>query len=175
MAALIEQSKDGIVLDENGSVYAANKRFAEMLGYTEEELRRSHREWTAAFSASIAGNLRAKYIRPFSETPTAARTARLSTSNSVQRRALQRAKAGSACAGTSRHENGWSRSSGKANRNRELASSTASRTLQRTALPQSSEDGEQLRRPLRTAVVAPLFRPRRLQEVQRRLRSCRGR
>ena len=38
---LIEQSKDGIVvLDENGSVYAANKHFAEMLGYTEEELRR---------------------------------------------------------------------------------------------------------------------------------------
>lgn len=38
---LIEQSKDGIVvLDENGAVYAANGRFAEMLGYTEEELRR---------------------------------------------------------------------------------------------------------------------------------------
>jgi PAS domain S-box-containing protein len=35
---LIDQSSDGIVvLDKNGKVYEANKRFAEMLGYTYEE------------------------------------------------------------------------------------------------------------------------------------------
>jgi PAS domain S-box-containing protein len=37
---LIEQSRDGIVvLDENGKVYEANRRFAEMLGYSPEEVR----------------------------------------------------------------------------------------------------------------------------------------
>jgi PAS domain S-box-containing protein len=36
---LIEQSRDGIViLDENGRVYEANRRFAEMLGYSPEEI-----------------------------------------------------------------------------------------------------------------------------------------
>jgi PAS domain S-box-containing protein len=36
---LIEQSRDGIViLDQNGAVYEANRRFAEMLGYTPEEV-----------------------------------------------------------------------------------------------------------------------------------------
>jgi PAS domain S-box-containing protein len=36
---LIEQSRDGIVvLDENGAVYEANRRFAEMLGYSPEEV-----------------------------------------------------------------------------------------------------------------------------------------
>ena len=58
---LIEQSKDGIVvLDENGSVYAANKRFAEMLGYTEEELRRLKIwEWDGRLSKEqLLGNLR---------------------------------------------------------------------------------------------------------------------
>ncbi len=36
---LIDQSRDGIVvLDENGKVYEANQRFAEMLGYTPEEV-----------------------------------------------------------------------------------------------------------------------------------------
>jgi PAS domain S-box-containing protein len=35
---LIEQSRDGIViLDQNGAVYQANRRFAEMLGYSHEE------------------------------------------------------------------------------------------------------------------------------------------
>jgi two-component system sensor histidine kinase/response regulator len=35
---LVEQSRDGIViLDEDGQVYEANRRFAEMLGYTHEE------------------------------------------------------------------------------------------------------------------------------------------
>jgi PAS domain S-box-containing protein len=35
---LIEQSRDGIViLDQNGAVYEANRRFAEMLGYSPEE------------------------------------------------------------------------------------------------------------------------------------------
>jgi PAS domain S-box-containing protein len=38
---LIEQSRDGIVvLDEAGKVYEANRRFAEMLGYSQEEVRR---------------------------------------------------------------------------------------------------------------------------------------
>jgi PAS domain S-box-containing protein len=37
---LVEQSRDGIVvLDENGKVYEANRRFAEMLGYSPEEVR----------------------------------------------------------------------------------------------------------------------------------------
>jgi PAS domain S-box-containing protein len=37
---LIDQSRDGIVvLDENGKVYEANRRFAEMLGYSPEEVR----------------------------------------------------------------------------------------------------------------------------------------
>ncbi len=36
---LIEQSRDGIViLDQNGAVYEANRRFAEMLGYSPEEI-----------------------------------------------------------------------------------------------------------------------------------------
>jgi PAS domain S-box-containing protein len=36
---LIEQSRDGIVvLDQNGKVYEANRRFAEMLGYSPEEV-----------------------------------------------------------------------------------------------------------------------------------------
>jgi PAS domain S-box-containing protein len=36
---LIEQSRDGIViLDQNGKVYEANRRFAEMLGYSSEEV-----------------------------------------------------------------------------------------------------------------------------------------
>ena len=40
---LIEQSLDGIViLDENSKVYEANQRFAEMLGYSPEELRELH-------------------------------------------------------------------------------------------------------------------------------------
>jgi len=37
---LIEQSRDGIVvLDQNGKVYESNQRFAEMLGYSPEEVR----------------------------------------------------------------------------------------------------------------------------------------
>jgi PAS domain S-box-containing protein len=37
---LIDQSRDGIVvLDENGKVYEANQKFAEMLGYSSEEAR----------------------------------------------------------------------------------------------------------------------------------------
>jgi len=36
---LVDQSRDGIViLDENGKVYEANRQFAEMLGYTPEEV-----------------------------------------------------------------------------------------------------------------------------------------
>jgi PAS domain S-box-containing protein len=40
---LIDQSRDGIVvLDESGKVYEANKRFAEMLGYSPKEARELH-------------------------------------------------------------------------------------------------------------------------------------
>jgi len=40
---LIDESSDGIViLDEKGKVYEANRRFAEMLGYTLEEVRELH-------------------------------------------------------------------------------------------------------------------------------------
>jgi len=40
---LIEQSRDGIViLDQDGAVYDSNQRFADMLGYPLEEVRRLH-------------------------------------------------------------------------------------------------------------------------------------
>jgi PAS domain S-box-containing protein len=40
---LVDQSRDGIVvLDEKGKVYEANRRFAEMLGYSPEEVRKLH-------------------------------------------------------------------------------------------------------------------------------------
>ena len=40
---LIDQSSDGIVvLDSNGGVYEANQRFAEMLGYSPEEIKNIH-------------------------------------------------------------------------------------------------------------------------------------
>jgi PAS domain S-box-containing protein len=40
---LVEQSRDGIViLDQNGAVYEANRRFADMLGYTPEEVLHLH-------------------------------------------------------------------------------------------------------------------------------------
>ncbi len=40
---LIDQSSDGIaILDEQGKIYEANQRFAEMLGYTPEEARELH-------------------------------------------------------------------------------------------------------------------------------------
>ncbi len=40
---LIEQSRDGIViLEQNGGVYEANRRFAEMLGYSHEEVLKIH-------------------------------------------------------------------------------------------------------------------------------------
>ncbi len=40
---LIDQSRDGIVvLDRNGAVFEANQRYAEMLGYTVEEVRNLH-------------------------------------------------------------------------------------------------------------------------------------
>ncbi|MGO9532720.1 MAG: PAS domain S-box protein [Syntrophobacteraceae bacterium] len=40
---LFEQSRDGIVvLDQNGKVYEANQRFAEMLGYSAEEISQLH-------------------------------------------------------------------------------------------------------------------------------------
>jgi len=49
---LVEQSRDGIVvLDQNGKVYEANRRFAEMLGYAAEEIRQLHVwEWDGQFS-----------------------------------------------------------------------------------------------------------------------------
>ncbi|MEM4368203.1 MAG: PAS domain S-box protein, partial [Candidatus Anstonellales archaeon] len=40
---LIDESRDGIViLDENGKVYEANKKYAEMLGYSMEEIYNLH-------------------------------------------------------------------------------------------------------------------------------------
>jgi two-component system, cell cycle sensor histidine kinase and response regulator CckA len=40
---LFDQSRDGIaVLDQNGKVYEANRRYAEMLGYSAEEIRQLH-------------------------------------------------------------------------------------------------------------------------------------
>ncbi|MFA5604444.1 MAG: PAS domain S-box protein [Dehalococcoidales bacterium] len=49
---LIEKSRDGIViLDRNGAVYEANQRFAEMVGYSEEELKNLHVwDWEAVAS-----------------------------------------------------------------------------------------------------------------------------
>ncbi len=49
---LIEKSRDGIViLNKNGSVYEANQQFADMLGYTLEELYKLHVwEWINKFS-----------------------------------------------------------------------------------------------------------------------------
>ncbi|MCC6486173.1 MAG: PAS domain S-box protein [Candidatus Hydrogenedentes bacterium] len=40
---LVEQSRDGIVvLDQNGKVFEANQRYADMLGYTADEVRHLH-------------------------------------------------------------------------------------------------------------------------------------
>lgn len=49
---LIEQSRDGIVvLDQDGKVYEANKRFADMLGYTVDEVNQLHVwDWDTQFS-----------------------------------------------------------------------------------------------------------------------------
>jgi len=49
---LIEQSSDGIViLDQNGKVYEANRRFAEMLGYSPEEVLELHLwDWDTQWS-----------------------------------------------------------------------------------------------------------------------------
>jgi PAS domain S-box-containing protein len=49
---LVDQSLDGIVvIDENDKVYEANQRFAEMLGYTPEEIRELHTwDWEKNYS-----------------------------------------------------------------------------------------------------------------------------
>jgi diguanylate cyclase (GGDEF)-like protein/PAS domain S-box-containing protein len=49
---LIEQSRDGIVvMDQEGGVFEANQRFADMLGYTIDEIYRLHVwEWDALFT-----------------------------------------------------------------------------------------------------------------------------
>jgi PAS domain S-box-containing protein len=49
---LVDQSLDGIViLDENARVYEANQKFAEMLGYTPEEVRELHTwDWDTQWS-----------------------------------------------------------------------------------------------------------------------------
>jgi diguanylate cyclase (GGDEF)-like protein/PAS domain S-box-containing protein len=49
---LIEQSRDGIVvMDQEGGVFEANQRFADMLGYTMDEIYRLHVwEWDALFT-----------------------------------------------------------------------------------------------------------------------------
>ncbi len=48
---LVEQSRDGIVvLDQDGNVFEANQKFAEMLGYTPEEVRHLHvSDWEFLF------------------------------------------------------------------------------------------------------------------------------
>lgn len=48
---LIDQSRDGIViLDQEGRVYETNRRFAEMLGYSREEMQQLHVwDWDAQF------------------------------------------------------------------------------------------------------------------------------
>ncbi len=49
---LVEQSRDGIVvIDENGKVYDANPRYAELLGYSMEEVLQLHLwDWDANFT-----------------------------------------------------------------------------------------------------------------------------
>jgi PAS domain S-box-containing protein len=49
---LVDQSLDGIViLDDNAKVYEANRQFAEMLGYTPEEIRELHTwDWDTRWS-----------------------------------------------------------------------------------------------------------------------------
>ncbi|MBN1189341.1 MAG: PAS domain S-box protein [Dehalococcoidales bacterium] len=51
---LIDQSIDGIViLDQSGNVYESNRRFAEMIGYSPEEVKHLNvRDWDFHFSAS---------------------------------------------------------------------------------------------------------------------------
>ncbi|MDO9533257.1 MAG: PAS domain S-box protein [Deltaproteobacteria bacterium] len=48
---LVEQSRDGIVvLDQNGKVFEANRRFSEMLGYSADEMRQLHVwDWDGQF------------------------------------------------------------------------------------------------------------------------------
>jgi PAS domain S-box-containing protein len=54
MHLLVEQSRDGIVvLDRHGKVFQANERFADMLGYTLEEVHQLRVwDWDAMFSES---------------------------------------------------------------------------------------------------------------------------
>jgi PAS domain S-box-containing protein len=58
---LVEQSRDGIVvLDETGKVYEANQRYADMLGYTPEEVRRLYIwDWDAQWTREeLLGQIR---------------------------------------------------------------------------------------------------------------------
>jgi PAS domain S-box-containing protein len=52
---LIEESRDGIViLDRNGKVYEANKQYADMLGYSMEEVRQLYIwDWDTQFTKEI--------------------------------------------------------------------------------------------------------------------------
>jgi PAS domain S-box-containing protein len=56
---LIDQSRDGIViLDQEGAVYKANRRFAEMLGYTREEMQHLHLwDWDVRFDREQLHNM----------------------------------------------------------------------------------------------------------------------
>jgi PAS domain S-box-containing protein len=49
---LVEQSRDGIsILDQNGKLYEANQRFADMLGYSLEEVKKLHVfDWETRYS-----------------------------------------------------------------------------------------------------------------------------
>lgn len=60
--ALFAQSRDGVVvLDENGKVYETNQRFADLLGYTMEELYQLHVwDWAHGLTrADLLGMMRA--------------------------------------------------------------------------------------------------------------------
>ena len=56
---LLDQSRDGIViLDQGGGVYDTNRRFADMLGYTVEEVRKLHVwDWDAHFDRAQLASL----------------------------------------------------------------------------------------------------------------------
>lgn len=56
---LVEQSRDGIVvMNQEGGVYEANKRFAEMLGYTMEEVYQLHVwDWDGQFTREQLWNM----------------------------------------------------------------------------------------------------------------------
>lgn len=69
---LIEESRDGVViLDMNGKVIEANKKYAEMLGYTLKELQELHIwDWETKFKKQEIQNLLSMYNNSFDLTET---------------------------------------------------------------------------------------------------------